>query len=132
MATEVCMHGNRTGAVTYYYVDAMKSIPMKKRPWVCSSCLLPRRPLYERYIKRCEECLDEFSSPLENICGKCHRLQYADITIEKGRIEWTFPDDYPAYQGWAWLVTQERSGVQRMLDWHRQQGHMEDDPNAER
>lgn len=90
--------------------------------WVCSYCLKPTEGWLNITISRCENCLDEFSAPWEEICSKCFNIEHSDIELVEGRVVRTPHREAPTYKGWAWAreehVTRERERRERQIREH--------------
>lgn len=86
--------------------------------WVCGKCFLPYLPMYEEHVKRCSDCLDEFSSPWSDICKKCYRLANSEIELVEGRVVVTPHEDVPPYRGWVWGAQMEQERLAQLKRRH--------------
>lgn len=84
--------------------------------WVCAECFFPMLAIYEKHIKRCEDCLDEFSGPWDNVCQKCYNISNSDIEFVDGRIVRTPYEGVAPYRGWVWAAEKERER-RRAVHW---------------
>lgn len=113
-STDICKCNSRKGATGFYYVEHDKN---GKVAWGCSECFLAiDTGTFLWYLTRCDSCLDEFSSPWEDICKKCHSIEYSDMSIVDGRIVRTPLPDAPVYKGWAWGASQEATARDRRAE----------------
>lgn len=113
-STVICSCKSRRGATGLDLAPVGKD---KRTPWACGECLKPiKTGTYLRYLTRCDDCLDEFSSPYEDICYKCYKIQYSDISMEGGRIHAVLRPDRPPYKGWAWAAKRHREGLRKLLE----------------
>lgn len=108
-----CKCVSRRGAVGLYYAPVDK---FGKDVWVCSDCKLPMTPGLESYISRCEDCLDEFSSPWESVCKKCYRIRNSDVKLDQGRVVTVPHEGAPPYRGWAWGRSEDARRYNLMRD----------------
>lgn len=77
---------------------------------------MPMLAIYEKHIKRCEDCLDEFSGPWSDVCKKCYDIANSDIKLVEGRVVRTPYENVSPYRGWPWAAQSER---ERRADVHR-------------
>lgn len=93
-------------------------IKYKRKLWVCAECLKPFKMYAEAFVTRCENCLDEFSSPWHDICEKCHTIEYSDIKLVEGRVVRAPLPDAPVYLSWATArALQRKEREQKRLRW---------------
>jgi|SRR5215831_14976764 len=44
--------------------------------WVCASCCLPHRLVWEGYVRRCRSCWNDRCLPWDNICQICFKEEF--------------------------------------------------------
>jgi len=108
----ICKCEGRRGASGLYYCPRVKNDVV----WVCSDCLMPLIPSFNKYLKKCEDCLDDFSAPWENLCKKCFKLTHSDVKLVDGRVIAVPLPDTPIYRGWAWAAPHERAERQERTE----------------
>jgi hypothetical protein len=70
--------------------------------WIHSTCQLPFREVWEKYIRRCISCLKETSLPFEDMCQKCFQLEVEfDPSLQR------------PWGGWTWAAAMMRRAWQR-------------------
>ena len=107
---DICDCKNRRGATGL--IDSPKV--RGQVIWVCAECFLPSRPIYEKHIKRCEDCLDEFSNPWSEVCKKCYSISNSDIELIEGRVVRTPHEGVEPYEGWQQGACRERERRSRV------------------